>query len=226
MWLVYHRFWHTSPLLDYYGANIVKNVNRNYSFFFVGFHRPIQVLLDKYGLGTRNGTIDDPVYIANIELLKSQRLVIRTPLSRPWYHVIFNIGILISVMQCLCLETPPILVLVASLFDWLNVFFRELYLALYCWTPIVSCLKFKIIKKSVCKAKYAIVQGLRQPFHYFLSHYSDGIMSAMASQITGVTNVDLTVYSDANQRRHQSSASLASVTGMHRCPVNYRTKGQ
>ena len=45
-------------------------------------------------------------------------------------------------------------------------------------------------------------------------------MSAMASQITGFSIVCLTVGSGADQRNHQSSASLAVVRGIHRCPVN------
>ena len=36
----------------------------------------------------------------------------------------------------------------------------------------------------------------------------------------------LTVYSNADQRKHQSSASLAFVRGIHRWPVNSHTKGQ
>ena len=50
-------------------------------------------------------------------------------------------------------------------------------------------------------------------------HYDDVIMGAMASQITSLTIVS-TVYSDADQRQHQSSASLAFVRGIHRGPVN------
>ena len=42
-------------------------------------------------------------------------------------------------------------------------------------------------------------------------HYSDAIMGAMAFQITSLTIVYSTVYSDADQRKHQSSASLAFV---------------
>ena len=53
-----------------------------------------------------------------------------------------------------------------------------------------------------------------------LSHYDDVIMGAMASQITSLTIVYSTVYSDADQRKHQSSASLAFVWGIHRGPVN------
>ena len=51
-------------------------------------------------------------------------------------------------------------------------------------------------------------------------HYNDVIMSAMASQITSLTIVYSIVYSGADQRKHQSSASLAFVCGIHRWPVN------
>ena len=42
-------------------------------------------------------------------------------------------------------------------------------------------------------------------------HYDDVIMGAMASQITSIAIVYSTVYSDADQRKHQSSAWLAFV---------------
>ena len=51
-------------------------------------------------------------------------------------------------------------------------------------------------------------------------HYGDVIMGAIASQITSLMIVYSTVYSDADQRYHQSSASLAFVRGIHRGPVN------
>ena len=51
-------------------------------------------------------------------------------------------------------------------------------------------------------------------------HYDDIIMSAIASQITSLAIVYSTVYSDVDQRKHQSSASLAFVWGIHRGPVN------
>ena len=51
-------------------------------------------------------------------------------------------------------------------------------------------------------------------------HYTDVIMSAMASQITSLTIVYSTVYSGAEQRIHQSSASQAFVRRIHRWPVN------
>ena len=47
-------------------------------------------------------------------------------------------------------------------------------------------------------------------------HYHDVIMGAMASHITSLT----VVHSGANQRKHQSSVSLAFVRGIRRWPVN------
>ena len=50
-------------------------------------------------------------------------------------------------------------------------------------------------------------------------------MSATASQITSLTIVFSIVNSGADQRKHQSSASLAFVRGIHRWPVNSPHKG-
>ena len=55
-------------------------------------------------------------------------------------------------------------------------------------------------------------------------HYTDVIMGAMATQITSLTIVYSGVYSGADQRKHQSSASLAFVRGIHRWPVNFPRK--
>ena len=52
------------------------------------------------------------------------------------------------------------------------------------------------------------------------THYDDVIMDAIASQITSLTIVYSYVYSGADQSKHQSSASLAFVWGIHRGPVN------
>ena len=48
---------------------------------------------------------------------------------------------------------------------------------------------------------------------YQMNHYIDVIMSATPSQVPSITIVYSIVYSGADQRKHQSSASLASVTG-------------
>ena len=54
-----------------------------------------------------------------------------------------------------------------------------------------------------------------------IPHYSDVIMSAMASQITGDFHCLINrFFSGADQRKYQSSASLAFKRGIHRWPVN------
>ena len=62
--------------------------------------------------------------------------------------------------------------------------------------------------------------GLRLRTH----HYDDVIMTMLASQITSLTVVYSIVYSDVNQRKHQSSASLAFVREIHRGTVNFPHK--
>ena len=57
-------------------------------------------------------------------------------------------------------------------------------------------------------------------FAHLIHHDSDVMMGAMASQITSLFIVYSTVYSGSDQRKHQSSASLAIVRGIHRWPVN------
>ena len=51
-------------------------------------------------------------------------------------------------------------------------------------------------------------------------------MTTITSQITSLTSVYSTVYSDVDQRKHQSCASLAFVWGIHRDRWIPRTKGQ
>ena len=54
----------------------------------------------------------------------------------------------------------------------------------------------------------------------FRAHFSDVIVGAMASQSTGVSIVFSIVCSGADQRKHQSSESLAFARGIHRWPLN------
>ena len=66
---------------------------------------------------------------------------------------------------------------------------------------------------------HVIIPRQRNIACYWDVFYSgDVIMGAIASQITSLTIVYSTVYAD--QRKHQSSASLAFVRGIHRGPVN------
>ena len=69
-------------------------------------------------------------------------------------------------------------------------------------------------------AKYAVCLVKSQAEQ----HYDDVIMTMLASQITSLTVVYSIVYSDVNQRKLQSSASLAFVWEIHRRPVNFPHK--
>ena len=70
------------------------------------------------------------------------------------------------------------------------------------------------------------VEANQTNFLWSVVSYTDVIMTTMAPQITSVTIVYSTVYSDVDQRKHQSSASLALVRGSHRNRWIPRTKGQ
>ena len=75
-----------------------------------------------------------------------------------------------------------------------------------------------------------VFQIIKMPLHFLsarllpsqsrMKHYSDVIMSTMASQITSVSMVCSTVCSGTDQRKRQSSALLSFVWGIHRSPVN------
>ena len=58
---------------------------------------------------------------------------------------------------------------------------------------------------------------------YFTNGYSDVIMGTMVSQNQSHDRLSI-VYSGADQRKHQSSASLAFVPGINRWPANYPHK--
>ena len=108
------------------------------------------------------------------------------------------------------------------------------------WVRVVlgtSCLGYElsiILHGLACKKTrpcafmvYTVMWSLMSrtlPFRR--KHYIDVIMTTMASQITSLTVVYSTVYSDADQRKHQSSAPLAFVWGIHRGRWIPRTKGQ
>ena len=62
-------------------------------------------------------------------------------------------------------------------------------------------------------------------FAHYQTHYTDVITGTIASQITSLTIVYSIVHSGTDQRKHQSSASLAFVLGIHRWPVESPHKG-
>ena len=71
-------------------------------------------------------------------------------------------------------------------------------------------------RNVVCK----MAATLSRPWYVKYIYKNDVIMSAMANEITSLTIVYSSVYSGADQRQHQSSASLAFVREIHRWPVN------
>ena len=75
----------------------------------------------------------------------------------------------------------------------------------------IFCLVIRLLIKGTCRRDHE--HGPRRL-------YSDVIMGEMASQITSLTIGYSTVYSGADERKHQSSASLGFVRGIHWEPVN------
>ena len=75
---------------------------------------------------------------------------------------------------------------------------------------------------------WSILQHILRNIHTvraLLFYYSDVIMSSMASQMTSFSNVCSTVCSGADQRKHQGSASVAFLRGIHLWPVVSPHKG-
>ena len=80
------------------------------------------------------------------------------------------------------------------------------------------------IKTNSVKAWLVLAVELWYQSGTWLHHCSDVIISSMASQITDNLFVCPTCCSDAHQRKHQSSTSLAFVSGNRR-PVDSPHKG-
>ena len=73
------------------------------------------------------------------------------------------------------------------------------------------------ISKCLSKSREKLVYMY---IYIYIYNYRDVIMGGIASQFTSLTIVYSTVYSDVDQRKHQSPASLAYVRGIQRGPVN------
>ena len=110
---------------------------------------------------------------------------------------------------------------------WINLVVQTLYFIMI----VIPALQVNLIKRGYqlhynwcCHSDISVHFLLlafscvpRTPIH--ILHYSDVIMSTMVSQITGVSMVCSTVYSGADERKHQSSTSLAFVRRIHRFPL-------
>ena len=98
------------------------------------------------------------------------------------------------------------------------------------WSGAYSCIVRRSIVSQIMfshlwKWNYDKIQMGAELGHGYHDHYNGVIMSAMTSQITSLTIVYSTIYSGADQRKHQSSTPLAFVRGIHRWPVNSPHKG-
>ena len=77
------------------------------------------------------------------------------------------------------------------------------------------------LKHGLCHLIHAFMLSWYSSGEQFGSErYNDVTMTMMASQITGVSSVCLTVGWGVDQRKHQIPASLAFVRGIHRWTVN------
>ena len=91
---------------------------------------------------------------------------------------------------------------------------------------IVLCICFTCTAVDFDRFTYTVYLGRKFMYEFYFNplHYIDVIMTTMASQITSLTVVYSTVYSDRDQRKHQSSTSLAFVWGIHRTKSQLRGK--
>ena len=100
------------------------------------------------------------------------------------------------------------------------------------WHPFclgLDVLKWRLITLSLDVLKIPVYEKAVDHKNLTLfmpkSHHNDVIMSVMASQITSLTIVYSGIFSGSDQRKQQSSASLAFVRGIHRWPVHSPHKG-
>ena len=97
---------------------------------------------------------------------------------------------------------------------------------------MVSVGHIELIKRSWYQPIYHPLNGFKKKMtsrniiFRCISRCSDAIMSAMPSQISGVSIDCSTVCLGTDQRKHQSSASLAFERGIRRWPVVSLIKGQ
>ena len=116
---------------------------------------------------------------------------------------------------------------------WVITLRRELWIWLFIHTwnsTIISGLWYQIQVYWAwisAATEYYVMQLLIHTlasWFWHKSHHDDVIMTMLASQITSLTVVYSIVDSGVNQRKHQSSASLAFVQEIHRGPVNFPHK--
>ena len=94
------------------------------------------------------------------------------------------------------------------------------YLAQVAYKIIVKYWYKNVSRTTFQQSTIGAVVRAWQAVRVLSFHYGDVIMSAVASLFTSVSIIYSTVCSGADQRKHQSSSSLAFVRGIHRWQVN------
>ena len=120
-----------------------------------------------------------------------------------------------------------------QMINWKNQWWKYMLTLYTSVFKLYYTLSMKIIKLDVMafqergtkmteNTKYTAKKKQNTPIvrECLASLYIDVIMTTVASQITSLTIAYSIAYSEACQRKHQSSASLAFVRGIHRGPVN------
>ena len=130
--------------------------------------------------------------------------------------------------QCNSMKNPDSMIVMRNLvytdvIHWKCVT-SDVFLQIY--SSVAICLQgFRGLPPgpSLACVMLSSINGWLPVLHEMSSHYSDVIMGVMASQITSLAIVYSTVHSGVDQRKHQSSTSLAFVRRIHRFPC---TNGQ
>ena len=127
--------------------------------------------------------------------------------------------IVLAIAHVLCNE-PDKYICVNLLYFWPLTAFRDML-----WPPNKRAESRP--NKNIPTIMHMVLLCLDEVRYWWLGsgHYGDVIMSVIASQIISLAIVYSSVYSGADQRKHQSSASLAFVREIHRSPVNSPHKG-
>ena len=127
----------------------------------------------------------------------------------------------VSKPRCLFSSNPYKTILSTQWISWTKMFLfhKQIFFKL-----------FSVTMKWGCFLQWVLPELLSwypafESSHCNSFHYSDVIMSMIASQITSLKIVYSTVYSDSDQRKHKSSMSLAFVGGIYWWPVNSPHKG-
>ena len=141
-----------------------------------------------------------------------------------WLEFHWNIFLRIIEIRCITVQYPS---LWWRCYDWTRTktlsTSHQMYTR-FCFA--LFCLYYKVMVSHVGHVGHSPIYLWYTSVVLCQSHdYSDVIMGVMASQITGVSIVCSAVCSGADQRKHQSSASLAFVRGIHRWPVDSPHKG-